>query len=127
MAEKAKEKEAKAADAKTSKPASFFELFGEADATDCFLIAIGTIGALGTGAALPVFCILFGQVLDKLNAGGNLQEAVNTVVILFIILACGNLAVAFMQVVGWTISGERQAQKFRTKYVRAVLSQELGW
>ena len=132
MAEKTKEADgvAKADDSKiskTTKAATFFELFSEADVTDCCLMALGTIGALGTGAALPVFCILFGQVLDKLNSGGDLQAAVTAVVILFIILACGNLVVSSVQVVGWTISGERQAQKFRTKYVRAVLSQEIGW
>lgn len=109
------------------KPASFCELFGEADLIDYGLMAIGTLGALGTGASLPAFCILFGQALDKLNEGGNIQTAVNTVVILFIIVACGNIVVSFVQVVGWTISGERQTQKIRTKYVRAILSQEIGW
>lgn len=27
----------------------------------------------------------------------------------------------------WSIAGERQSQKFRVKYVRAILSQEVGW
>ncbi len=27
----------------------------------------------------------------------------------------------------WTAAGERQTQKFREQYVRAVLSQEIGW
>jgi ATP-binding cassette, subfamily B (MDR/TAP), member 1 len=107
--------------------ASMGELFREADAMDYALMFIGTIGAIGTGASLPVFCILFGRMLDKLNDGGSIQEAVNGVVILFIIVACGNIVVSFVQVVGWTISGERQIQKIRTKYVRAMLSQEIGW
>jgi ATP-binding cassette, subfamily B (MDR/TAP), member 1 len=132
MAEKTKKESlvAKAEDTKTTpitKPATFFELFSEADILDYGLMALGTIGAVGTGAALPVFCILFGQILDNLNKGGDLQEAVDRIVILFIILAGCNLVVSFFQVVGWTITGERQAQKFRTKYVRAVLSQEIGW
>ena len=132
MTEKTKEKSvvAKAEDTETTpttKSATVFELFGEADILDYGLMALGTIGALGTGAALPIFCILFGQILDNLNKGGALQDAVDRIVILFIILACGNLVVSFVQVVGWTITGERQAQKFRTKYVRAVLSQEIGW
>jgi ATP-binding cassette, subfamily B (MDR/TAP), member 1 len=110
-----------------SSSASFRELFREADAMDYALMFIGTIGALGTGASLPVFCILFGRMLDKLNDGGSIQESVNSVVILFIIVACGNIVVSFVQVVGWTISGERQIQKIRTKYVRAMLSQEIGW
>ena len=132
MTEKTKEKSvvAKAENIKvtpTTKPATFFELFSEADVLDYCLMTLGTIGAVGTGAALPIFCILFGQILDNLNKGGDLQEAVDRILILFIILAAGNLVVSFVQVVGWTITGERQAQKFRTKYVRAVLSQEIGW
>lgn len=110
-----------------SKSASMCELFHEADTIDCALMFMGSIGALGTGASLPVFCILFGQVLDKLNDGSSIQESVNSVVILFIIVACCNIVVSFVQVVGWTISGERQTQKIRTKYVRAMLSQEIGW
>lgn len=107
--------------------ATMSELFGEADALDYALMTMGTIGAVGTGASLPVFCILFGRMLDELNGGGTLQESINFVVILFIIVACGNMVVSFLQVVGWTISGERQAQKLRIKYVRAMLSQEIGW
>lgn len=109
------------------KSATILELFAEADKLDIILMVMGTLGSMGTGASLPTFCILFGQVLDKLNSGGSIQDAVNKVVILFVIVACGNIAVSFVQVVGWTVSGERQTQKVRTKYVRAMLSQEIGW
>lgn len=27
----------------------------------------------------------------------------------------------------WTYTGERQAQKFRERYVNAILAQEIGW
>jgi ATP-binding cassette subfamily B (MDR/TAP) protein 1 len=111
----------------TIRSATFSELFAEADTLDYILMTLATFGALGTGASLPVFCILFGQMLDKLNAGGTIQEAVNYVVILFVIVACCNIAVSFVQVVGWTVAGERQTQRIRVKYVRAMLSQEIGW
>lgn len=117
-------------DAKESgntKSASFSELFGEADTFDCVLMFVGTICALGTGAAMPVFCVLFGRVLDRLNYGANIQESVNTVVILFVILGCATIVISSVQVVTWTIAGERQSQKIRTKYVRAMFSQEIGW
>ena len=107
--------------------ASFFELFHEADTMDVALMVVGTIGAAGTGASLPAFCILFGEMLDKLNNGGSIQGAVNSIVIDFIIVACANIFVSFIQVAGWTIAGERQTQRIRTKYVRAMLSQEIGW
>ncbi len=32
-----------------------------------------------------------------------------------------------MQVYGWSSAGESQTQKFREKYVNAILSQEIGW
>ncbi len=32
-----------------------------------------------------------------------------------------------LQVYGWTLSGERQTQKFRERYVNAILAQEIGW
>ena len=114
-------------DAEKIKSATLLELFSEADAMDIALMAIGTIGSMGTGASLPAFCILFGQMLDKLNDGGSVQESVNFVVILFVIVACSNIVVSFIQVVGWTIAGERQTQRMRTKFVRAMLSQEIGW
>ena len=27
----------------------------------------------------------------------------------------------------WSLAGERQTQKFRSRYVQAILSQEVGW
>ena len=32
-----------------------------------------------------------------------------------------------MQVYCWSATGERQTQKFRERYVNALLSQEIGW
>ena len=117
----------KAKEMEKIKSASFLELFSEADTFDVILMIMGTLGSMGTGASLPTICILFGQVLDKLNNGGSIQLSVNKIVILFIIVGCCNIAVSFVQVVAWTVSGERQTQKIRTKYVRAMLSQEIGW
>lgn len=36
-------------------------------------------------------------------------------------------AILLLKVYCWTYTGERQAQKFREKYVNAILSQEIGW
>jgi ATP-binding cassette subfamily B (MDR/TAP) protein 1 len=36
-------------------------------------------------------------------------------------------SVGILQVYCWTYTGERQTQKFREKYVNAILSQEIGW
>jgi hypothetical protein len=57
-----------------------------------------------------------------LNKGfDELKAAVNGVCILFVILAAINLVSGIIQVVGFSISGERQAQRIRHRYVSAIL------
>lgn len=113
---------------KTSKDeATLLELFSTADYIDCILMTFGTIGGIITGCCFPAFCILFGFMLDALNRGDSLSSTVNSVCILFVIVGSVNIVSGFVQVCGWSIAGERQAQRLRVKYVSSVLSQEVGW
>lgn len=103
-------------------------MFSNADNYDYLLMTIGTLGGVGTGCALPIFNVIFGKMLDGLNSSGNNFSAeIDRLCIIFVIIAAGALFTGYAQVYFWSITGERQTQKFRMRYVKAILSQEIGW
>ena len=117
---------ANAASANTAK-ATYSQLFSTADNLDKALMVIGTFGGFITGFSLPIFNVVFGQMLDNLNKGTSLSSAVDSLVLVFIYLAIANLISGILQVTCWSYTGERQTQRLREQYVRAILSQEIGW
>jgi ATP-binding cassette subfamily B (MDR/TAP) protein 1 len=67
-------------------------------------------------------------MLDSLNSPGeSFQSVVNRLCLFFVYLGMANLFSGYMQVTCWTMTGERQTQKYRETYVKAILSQEIGW
>jgi ATP-binding cassette subfamily B (MDR/TAP) protein 1 len=107
--------------------ATIYELYQYADSVDLFFMFFGTAGAMASGFCQPAFCLLFGYALDDLNSSNNIEQSINTLVVYLVILGIGNFIVATIETGCWGITGERQAQKFRENYVKAILSQEIGW
>jgi len=106
----------------------FLSLFKYADALDICLMVSGVILAGVSGAAYPYFNVLFGTMLDKLNTGKmSLEEVVNNLCISFVVLAAIMFFASFGYAACWTFAGDRQAYKIRTKYLDAVLRQDIPW
>lgn len=73
---------------------------------DYFLIVVGTLGAIGAGAALPVFTILFGSLINAFNPTGggdafssdDLTTEINKVCLQFVYVAIGTAIASYLEV-----------------------------
>lgn len=63
---------------KETKTVPFTKLFHFSDC-DGYLIVIGAIGAIGVGGALPLFALLFGDLINGIN-NPNVTEAAQEIV-----------------------------------------------
>ncbi|XVF21986.1 hypothetical protein REPUB_Repub12eG0135800 [Reevesia pubescens] len=109
----------------------FYKLFAFADLTDMWLMIIGTIGAVGNGLCMPLMTILLG---DLINAFGENQtnddrvvDVVSEVALRSVYLAIGAAAAAFLQVTCWMVTGERQAARIRSLYLKTILRQDVAF
>ncbi|KAI3449334.1 hypothetical protein Pfo_005999 [Paulownia fortunei] len=107
----------------------FYKLFVFSDWWDKILMLVGTIGAIGNGLNPPLMAFLFGELADAF--GRNQNDDVLPVVckvslkLVYVALGCG--AAAFLQVACWMITGERQAARIRTLYLKTILQQDIAF
>ncbi|XP_064953100.1 ABC transporter B family member 11-like isoform X2 [Musa acuminata AAA Group] len=89
----------------------------------------GTIGAIGSGLAMPIMTFIFAEVINIFGVADreSIVREVSKVVLKFVYLAAGSGVASFLQVACWMITGERQATRIRGLYLKAILRQEIGF
>ncbi|KAK4407871.1 ABC transporter B family member 11 [Sesamum angolense] len=127
--EGSKENSHKAKEKQATNTVPFYKLFTFADSMDKILMIVGSIGAIGNGLCLPLMTILFGELIDSFgqNQSDNVVSVVSKVSLKFVYLAMGCGAAAFLQVACWMITGERQAARIRSLYLRTILQQDVAF
>ncbi|PSR92445.1 ABC transporter B family member 11 like [Actinidia chinensis var. chinensis] len=108
----------------------YYKLFSFADFTDYVLMIVGTINAIGNGICLPLTAVLLGELIDSFGETVNTKQVVHQiskVSLKYVYLAMGSGVAAFFQVVCWVVTGERQASRIRSLYLRTILRQEIGF
>ncbi|CAL9202553.1 unnamed protein product [Musa hybrid cultivar] len=108
---------------------AFYKLLSFADAWDTVLMTTGTIGAIGSGLAMPIMTFIFAEVINIFGVADreSIVREVSKVVLKFVYLAAGSGVASFLQVACWMITGERQATRIRGLYLKAILRQEIGF
>ncbi|XP_021821988.1 ABC transporter B family member 11-like [Prunus avium] len=113
-----------------TKTVPYHKLFSFADSLDYLLMSVGTISAIGNGFCMPLMTIIFGDVINSFGESGNnkdVVDAVSKVALKFVYLAVGAAAAAFLQMSCWMVTGERQAARIRSLYLKTILRQDVAF
>ncbi|KAE8733144.1 ABC transporter B family member 12 [Hibiscus syriacus] len=108
----------------------YYRLFSFADSMDYVLMLVGSVSAVGNGVCMPVMTIFFGQLVDSVGKSMTIATEVHEVTevsLKFVYLAVASAAASFFQVASWMVTGERQAARIRSLYLKAILSQDIAF
>uniref|UniRef100_A0A7N0REW6 ABC transporter B family member 9 n=1 Tax=Kalanchoe fedtschenkoi TaxID=63787 RepID=A0A7N0REW6_KALFE len=108
---------------------SFYKLFSFADRLDVALMVVGTAGAVVNGVSQPFMTIVFGQLINSFAAvdKDSVLDLVSEVSLKFVYLAIVAGTASFLQVACWMATGERQAARIRSLYLKTMLRQDVGY
>ncbi|KAL5700605.1 ABC-type xenobiotic transporter [Ranunculus cassubicifolius] len=108
----------------------FYKLFSFADSKDVLLMMIGTVASVANGMSLPVMTLFLGDAIDAFGQNDNntntLRE-VSKISLKFVYLAIGAGIASTFQVACWMITGERQAARMRSLYLKTILRQDVAF
>jgi ABC-type multidrug transport system fused ATPase/permease subunit len=110
-----------------------YKIFRFATPLELFLIIISSILSAGIGAMQPVSTIIFGNFIGTAGSvvlGGDLSTLVSSthnLILIFVYMGTAVIAGAYITNSLWIIIGERQARRIRSRYVHAIMRQEMGW
>ncbi|XP_050374961.1 ABC transporter B family member 11-like [Argentina anserina] len=113
-----------------TKTVPLYKLFSFADSIDYLLMIVGTISAIGNGLCMPMLAIIFGDLIDSFTETGTnkrVANAVSKVALEYVYLALGTAAAAFLQMSCWMVTGERQAARIRSLYLKTILRQDVSF
>ncbi|KAL7100804.1 hypothetical protein ACP275_08G017700 [Erythranthe tilingii] len=117
---------------KMSSGESFRSMFMHADGWDMFLMFLGFCGSVGDGVSMPVMLLITSKLM---NSFGHSQESlalnfshnINKNALVLCYMACVQWVACFLEGYCWTRTAERQASRLRTRYLKAVMRQDVGY
>ncbi|KAL5700418.1 ABC-type xenobiotic transporter [Ranunculus cassubicifolius] len=104
-----------------------YRLFSFPDRADMVLMSVGGIAAFLNGLTIPLITLIFGQLVDTFGgtARNDIVEEVSKVALKFVYLGIASALATCVQMSCWMITGERQSERIRNMYLKAVLRQDI--
>ncbi|GMP28913.1 hypothetical protein CsSME_00004257 [Camellia sinensis var. sinensis] len=120
-----------AAEKKKEQSLPFYQLFSFADKYDWALMISGSLGAIVHGSSMPVFFLLFGEMVNGFGKNQldlkTMTHEVSKYALYFVYLGLIVCVSSYAEIACWMYSGERQVGTLRKKYLEAVLKQDVGF
>ncbi|XP_037914753.1 ATP-dependent translocase ABCB1 isoform X2 [Hermetia illucens] len=94
-----------------------------------FYILTGTLSSIVMGVAMPIFAVLFGEILGVLSAKDDdyIRSETNIYCLYFVIAGIAVGTATFLQISTFSVAGERLTERIRDMAFCAMLRQEVGW
>ncbi|XP_039157216.1 LOW QUALITY PROTEIN: ABC transporter B family member 15-like [Eucalyptus grandis] len=111
---------------------SIGSIFMHADGVDKCLVGLGFFGAVADGFSTPLLLYVTSRLMNDIGFASSLdpemfRHKINKNALVLLCMACGLLFACFLEGYCWTRTGERQAQRMRARYLRAVLRQDVTY
>ncbi|KAL0332061.1 UNVERIFIED_CONTAM: ABC transporter B family member 19 [Sesamum calycinum] len=131
MAEAADGKAMPESEKKKEQSLPFYQLFSFADKYDIILMISGSLGAIIHGSSMPVFFLLFGEMVNGFGKNQTdlhkMTHEVAKYALYFVYLGLVVCFSSYAEIACWMYTGERQVGALRKKYLEAVLKQDVGF
>ncbi|KAK4393048.1 ABC transporter B family member 15 [Sesamum angolense] len=111
---------------------SFRLIFMHADGWDTLLMGLGLLGAFGDGASMPAMLLVTSKLMNSFGGSqtsvtDNFSHNINKNALVLCYMACAQWVACFLEGYCWTRTAERQASRLRTRYLKAVMRQDVGY
>ncbi|XP_074659631.1 ATP-dependent translocase ABCB1-like [Tubulanus polymorphus] len=120
------------------------ELFRFADKVDVLLMIVGTVSAVTMGCSFPINLVVYGEVADIFVGDAQTKFVTSTVnvtsptttntlsqvwmlCIFFCVIGLVVLLLGYLSIMCWVLAAERQTERIRSHFFRAILRQDIAW
>nr|XP_043631308.1 ABC transporter B family member 15-like [Erigeron canadensis] len=114
------------------KNGSLRSIFMHADGADMVLMTLGFLGAVGDGISMPTMLLITSKIMNNIGDSSSLSmdifiDKMNQNAVNLCYMAIGIWVACFLEGYCWARTAERQASRLRSRYLKAVLRQEVAY